>query len=362
MNHSSLDFTQLALQIKQWGQNFGFQKIGITDIDLKEAEPKLQEWLRNKYHGTMTYMEKHGPLRTHPDQLLPGTIRIIMAQMNYLPADDQMVENLADPNRAYISRYALGRDYHKILRKRLAQLAQKITTEIGPFQYRAFADSAPVLEKPLAAKAGLGWQGKHTILLNRESGSWFFLGTLFTDLPLPVDAPVANHCGRCQACMQICPTNAIIAPYILDARRCISYLTIEYKGSIPEDLRPLIGNRIFGCDDCQIVCPWNRFAKVATESGFTPRHQLKTAQLLELFAWSEEEYVQKTEGSPLKRAGYDSWLRNIAIALGNAPASSDIMAALQTRYSTATRLVQEHIKWAITQQTLRTPVMGFKMI
>ena len=290
-----MSMNQLANQIREWGSALGFQQIGITDVDLGAAEPELQTWLAKNFHGEMDYMQKHGTKRTRPAELLPGTIRVISVRMDYLPADTSMLAALNNPQRAYISRYALGRDYHKLIRKRLQSLAEKIQTQSGASGYRVFCDSAPVMEKPLAQKAGLGWIGKHTNLINSKAGSWFFLGEIFTDLPLPTDTPVAqSHCGTCTSCIDVCPTQAIVAPYQLDARRCISYLTIELRGSIPLELRPLIGNRIYGCDDCQIFCPWNKFAKHTNEKEFHPRHRLDAAELLDVFAWSEEEFLQPT--------------------------------------------------------------------
>lgn len=348
--NQTIDFTQLAQDIKDWGKSLGFQQVGITDTDLSLAEERLQTWVKKGYHGTMDYLHRHGSKRTHPEELVPGTLRIITVRMDYLPADPQMTATLQNKTKAYISRYATGRDYHKLIRKRLIHFAKKIEQAVGPFGYRAFVDSAPVMEKPLAEKAGLGWMGKHTLILNREAGSWFFLGELYTDLPLPIDQPVTNHCGTCTACLDICPTQAFTGPYQLDARRCISYLTIEYKGVIPEELRSKMGNRIFGCDDCQLICPWNRFAKPTQEKDFQPRHGLTDIQLTELLNWSEETYLVKTEGSPLRRIGYEGWLRNIAIALGNAPASAEIINVLKNRLPQVSLLVQEHIQWALEKQ------------
>lgn len=341
---------EISRDIKRWGQTLGFQQLGVTDCDLRVAGARLRQWLQKQYHGEMHYMARHGVKRTQPEKLLPGTIRIISARINYLPPEAKMMETLRDPKRAYVSRYAVGGDYHKLIRKRLQKLADMITEKVGPFGYRAFADSAPVLEKPLAEKAGLGWMGKHTNLINRQAGSWFFLGTLYTDLPLPVDKPLAkNHCGSCQACIDICPTQAIVGPYQLDARRCIAYLTIELKGSIPLEFRPLIGNRIYGCDDCQLVCPWNRFAKLTDSKQFHPRQSLDKATLLELFAWTEQEFDEKTKGSPIRRIGYECWLRNIAVALGNAPRDPEITGALQQRMDHPSELVREHVRWALEQ-------------
>lgn len=352
---NSVDFTQLASDIKRWGSEFGFNQVSITDTDLQAAEAKLEEWLKKGHHGEMAYMGKHGRKRSRPAELVANTLRIIVARMDYLPPNTETLHTLNNPQKAYISRYALGRDYHKVLRQRLHKLAEKITSTIGHYTYRVFVDSAPVLEKPLAAKAGLGWMGKHTVILNREAGSYFFLGVIYTDLPLPIDSATSAHCGSCSACVDLCPTKAIIAPYELDARRCISYLTIEYRGSIPLELRPLMGNRIFGCDDCQLVCPWNRFAKPTAEPDFQPRHGLTSPDLLTLFAWTETEFLEKTAGSAIRRAGYEGWLRNIAVALGNAPYSAEIVAALKSRRPLASSLLLEHIDWAIQQQTAKKP-------
>jgi epoxyqueuosine reductase len=341
----------LASQIKAWGQELGFQQVGITDTDLSQAEAHLSNWLAKNFHGTMAYMQRHGHKRSRPALLHPGTRRVISVRMDYLPeSDNAMNQALENPFTAYISRYALGRDYHKLMRTRLQKLADRIHAQIGPFGYRAFVDSAPVLEKALAEKAGLGWIGKHSNLINRKAGSWFFLGEIYTDLPLPVDKPATEHCGDCRACLDICPTQAIVGPYQVDARRCVSYLTIELHGSIPEPLRPLIGNRIYGCDDCQIICPWNRFAKLTDEKDFNPRHRLNTQELLDVFAWSEQEFLTKTEGSAIRRIGHERWLRNIAVALGNASKSEAIIEALKTRILHPSELVQEHVKWALDQQ------------
>lgn len=346
----TINYHQVAADIKRFGQELGFQQVGITDIDLSQYEKRFLDWLEKQFHGEMHYMQSHGSKRYHPEELVPGTIRVISVRMDYLPPSTDMWRVLQDPQLGYISRYALGRDYHKLIRKRLTLLAEKITADVGQFGYRAFADSAPVLEKPLAEKAGLGWIGKHTNLLNREAGSWFFLGELFTDLPLPTDTPVKNHCGTCQACIDICPTQAIVGPYQLDARRCVSYLTIELRGSIPIELRPLMGNRIYGCDDCQLVCPWNRFADFTHEKDFHPRHHLDAVTLIELFNWSEKDFLDKTAGSAIRRIGYECWLRNIAVALGNAPFDQTIIAALKNKLTHSSLLVQEHVTWALTQQ------------
>lgn len=350
MPDAAVDFVALMSQIRQWGAELGFQHLGVTDVQLDEQEGHLQHWLARQFHGEMDYMARHGTKRSRPAELEPGTIRVISARMDYLPPDTQPIEVLTDPQQGFISRYALGRDYHKMMRKRLAQLGERIEKRIGPFGYRAFVDSAPVLEKALAAKAGLGWVGKHTLLLDQQAGSWFFLGEIFTDLPLPLDGPVASHCGSCSACINICPTGAIVAPYQLDARKCISYLTIELHGPIPEDLRRPMGNRVFGCDDCQLVCPWNRFAHVTQEGDFLPRHGLDNHSLLTLFLWDEATWLRNTEGSALRRIGFGRWQRNLAVGLGNAPWSETIVAALQARLPDAPEMVQEHIRWALQEQ------------
>ncbi|MDE3737536.1 MULTISPECIES: tRNA epoxyqueuosine(34) reductase QueG [Pseudomonas] len=350
MTLSSQDLASLAQSIKDWGRELGFQQVGITGVELGEHERHLQRWLDAGFQGEMDYMAAHGSKRSHPDELVPGTRRVISLRMDYLPGDTRMAKVLGQPEKAYVSRYALGRDYHKLIRKRLQHLAERIEKVIGPFNYRAFVDSAPVLEKAIAEQAGLGWIGKNTLVLNRKAGSYFFLGELFVDAPLPVDEPHGSeHCGRCSACLDICPTAAFVGPYQLDARRCISYLTIEFKGSIPEDLRPLIGNRVFGCDDCQMVCPWNRFARPSGEGDFQPRHGLDNAELAELFRWSEEEFLSRTEGSPLRRAGYERWLRNLAVGLGNAPSSIPVLEALQLRREYPSELVREHVEWALAR-------------
>ncbi len=350
--HNPDHMANLATHIKQWGKKLGFQDVGITDTDLSQAETHLAKWLANNFHGTMAYMPRHGLKRSRPELLHPGTQRVISVRMDYLPEPgDDMTAALEQPQSAYISRYALGRDYHKLMRNRLQKLADRIQAEIGDFGYRAFVDSAPVLEKALAEKAGLGWIGKHSNLINRKAGSWFFLGEIYTDLPLPIDQPAEEHCGDCRACLDICPSQAIVAPYQVDARRCISYLTIELHGAIPEDLRPLIGNRIYGCDDCQLICPWNRFAKLTGEKDFSPRHRLNSQELLEVFAWTEPEFLSKTEGSAIRRIGHERWLRNIAVALGNAPKSKAIIEALKAKLTHPSELVQEHVRWALRQQT-----------
>ena len=345
-----IDFVQLARNIKSWGLELGFQQVGITDTRLDEDEAHLLSWLDDNHHGEMHYMAAHDGKRSRPQELVPGTLRIISVRMDYWPEQaDPANSVLDDPARAYVSRYALGRDYHKVLRKRLQQLADRIAGQVGPFGFRAFTDSAPVLEKAIAQKAGLGWIGKHTNLINRREGSWFFLGELFTDLPLPVDAAADNHCGSCQACIDICPTRAIVAPYRLDARRCISYLTIELHGAIPVELRKGIGNRIYGCDDCQLICPWNRFARPSGESDFTPRHRLDSRTLIDLFTWDEAEFLRYTEGTAIRRIGHISWLRNIAVALGNSPTGEDVISALESRREHPSELVREHVLWGLQQ-------------
>lgn len=349
MSKSPPDFNQLAVAIKQWGRELGFQQIGITDTDLTLAEQRLEEWLGKNYHGEMEYMQRYGHKRTRPAEFIPDTLRVISARMDYLPPDPRIIETLQNPEKAYVSRYAVGRDYHKLIRKRLQQLAEKIQEQIGEFNYRTFADSAPVMEKPLAEKAGLGWIGKHTNLINAKAGSWFFLGEIYTNIPLPVDQPASNHCGSCHACIDICPTQAIVGPYQLDARRCIAYLTIEFRGIIPEELRKMIGNRVYGCDDCQLVCPWNKFARTTQEGDFYPRHSLDSADLVDLFAWTEAEFLRNTEGSAIRRIGYECWLRNIAIGLGNAPTKPAIIQALKTRQHHPSELVRVHVEWALKQ-------------
>ena len=336
--------------IRQWGQELGFQHIGVSDIDLSRAESRLAEWLEEDNHGAMHYMQRHGKKRSRPAELVPGTMRIISARMDYLPqSQDDAIPLLDHESRAYLSRYALGRDYHKVLRRRLRNLARRIEDRVGDFGYRVFVDSAPVLEKAIAEKAGLGWIGKHTNLIDRQAGSWFFLGELYTDLPLPVDDPEVSHCGSCRACIDVCPTDAIVAPYKLDARRCISYLTIELKEAIPVEFRKAIGNRVYGCDDCQLFCPWNKFAKPTAEGDFAPRHNLDAEDLTELFAWSESTWLTKSEGSAIRRIGYERWLRNIAVALGNAKTTPDVVGALNKYRDSESKLVAEHVAWALAQ-------------
>ncbi|HZQ61598.1 MAG TPA: tRNA epoxyqueuosine(34) reductase QueG [Casimicrobiaceae bacterium] len=351
---TSRDFTALARSIREWGRALGFAEIGIAGTELSAEEEGLMRWLEGGHHGTMAYMERHGTRRTRPAELVPGTVRVITARLDYWPADAREADAvLADPDRAYIARYALGRDYHKVLRTRLQQLAHRIHEEVGEFGYRVFTDSAPVMEVALAARSGLGWRGKHTLLLTRDRGSWFFLGEIYTDLPLPVTPAQTAHCGSCSKCIDVCPTGAIVAPYELDARRCISYLTIELDGSIPEALRPLIGNRVYGCDDCQLACPWNRYAQPTQEGDFAVRHGLDSASLLELFAWTQGEFETRMQGSAIRRIGYARWLRNLAVGLGNAPWSPEVVAALQARADDPSPLVREHVAWALAQQDAR---------
>jgi epoxyqueuosine reductase len=345
----SIDLTSLATAIKFWGRELGFSAVGITDTDLTQAKRRLDQWLANGWHGEMDYMERHAALRGAPSALHAGTLRVISARMDYWPECWDADSILSDGSKAYVSRYALGRDYHRVLRRRLQQLAQRIEREVGPHGYRVFADSAPVMEVELARKAGLGWRGKHTLMLSREGGSLFFLGEIFTDLPLPVDIPVSDHCGSCRKCLEICPTQAFVGPYQLDARRCISYLTIELKGSIPIELRPLIGNRVYGCDDCQLVCPWNKFAKTGSEPDFFVRNGLDDVMLVDLFSWDEGRFKRELTGSPISRIGYERWLRNIAVGLGNAPGQAIVMNALRARADHPSALVREHVQWAISR-------------
>lgn len=349
--------------LKQWAKELGFQELGISDIDLSETEVNLHQWLAQKFHGNMEWMQRHGNKRTRPAELETGTISIISVRMDYRPEETHdPIMILNHPERAYISRYALGRDYHKMMRKRLQKLAQKIKENLvlddqenpKEMQYRVFVDSAPVMEKPIAAKAGLGWVGKHTNILSQDAGSWFFLGEIYTNLPLKPSKPVENHCGDCTACIDICPTQAIIEPYVLDARRCISYLTIEHKGIIPKEFRTAIGNRIYGCDDCQLVCPWNRFAKTAEHDDFAIRNNLDSASLLSLFDWTEKEFLKKMEGSPIRRIGFERWQRNIVIALGNAPSSPIIIETLTNKYELSSDIVKEHVTWALQRQKCPT--------
>ncbi|MBL4783503.1 MAG: tRNA epoxyqueuosine(34) reductase QueG [Porticoccaceae bacterium] len=345
----------LRPDIRRWGHELGFQQVGFTHIDLEQAGERLQQWLAQGFNGSMQWLAEHGEKRWRPELLLPGTVSIISVRMDYLSPNTDMIARLKDGDSAYLSRYALGRDYHKLIRKRLSTLAKRIEEHSQqPVIQRPFVDSAPVMEKPIAEQAGLGWIGKHTLVLNREAGSWFFLGELYTSLELPADTPAAEkQCGNCRACLKICPTQAFPEPYVLDARRCISYLTIENKGPIPLEFRQAIGNRVFGCDDCQIICPWNRFAKATEEDDFRPRHSLDNIKLSTLFQWSEEEFLQRTAGSPIRRIGHERWQRNLAIGLGNAPASDEITEVLKQALPQASALVGEHIQWALGQQQKR---------
>jgi epoxyqueuosine reductase len=343
------DPVAVAARLKALAAEAGFQRCGISDIELGEDEAHLHDWLAQGLYGSMDWMARHGDKRSRPQELIPGTVRVLSVGMDYGRDGDEAWQTLANGERAYVARYALGRDYHKLMRQRLQKLADAIAAEIGPFGHRVFVDSAPVLERALARNAGLGWIGKHTCLIDKDGGSWFFLGEIYLDLPLPVDAPASEHCGTCRRCIDVCPTAAIIAPYRLDARRCISYLTIEHEGSIDEELRPLIGNRIFGCDDCQLVCPWNKFAKRSDEPDFRVRNDLDKATLAQLFAWSETEFLQRSEGSAIRRSGYQRWLRNIAVALGNAPASPETLAALESRRDIDDPVVREHVEWALAR-------------
>jgi epoxyqueuosine reductase len=348
--YGNTDMAELKGKVVAWCHELGFQQAAVADIDLGEAENRLTDWLEARFHGSMNYMERHGSKRSRPGELVPGTLRVISVRMDYLPeSQDAAKQLLDDGSSAYISRYALGRDYHKVLRARLRDLARRIQGTIGEFGYRVFVDSAPVLEKALAEKAGIGWIGKHTNVIDRDSGSWFFLGELYTDLPLPVDPPEQSHCGTCVACIDVCPTKAIVAPYSLDARRCISYLTIENKHEIPIEFRKDIGNRIYGCDDCQLFCPWNKFAQPTAEADFAPRHGLDTAQLTDLFSWNEETWLEKTEGSAIRRLGFERWLRNIAVALGNADSTPEVVAALERRKASSSAMIAEHVAWALEQ-------------
>lgn len=341
---------QLTIDIRRWGVELGFQQIGVTDVDLATAESRLNAWLEKGFHGEMGYMARHGLKRSRPALLVPGTVSVISARMDYLPGESTSPKNLLDhDNKAYISRYALGRDYHKLLRSRLKKLGQRIEARVAPLGHRVFVDSAPVLEKPLAEKSGLGWIGKHTNLINRDAGSWFFLGEVYIDLLLPADEAEVSHCGTCRECMDVCPTDAIVGPYELDARRCISYLTIELKGAIPVEFRKQIGNRIYGCDDCQLFCPWNKFARTSTEADFSPRHGLDSQELAGLMNWNEDEWLKKTEGSAIRRIGFERWQRNLAIALGNATRSVDVITALQQALQSGSQLVRDHVEWALGQ-------------
>jgi len=342
-----MDYAALAQRIRQWGLELGFQAVGVADADLSSAEPRLLEWLARGWHGEMEYMAARGALRARPAELKPGTLRVISCRMDYLSSLNDESAALSDGTKAYFAKYARGRDYHKVLRSRLQALCARIEGEAGAFGYRVFTDSAPVMEVELASRAGIGWRGKHTLLLDRDAGSWFFLGEIYCDLPLPVSTPEKDRCGTCEKCIDVCPTQAIRGPYQLDARRCISYLTIEHKSAIPEELRPLIGNRVYGCDDCQLVCPWNRFAKPTEEPDFQVRNGLDRASLIELFSWTEAEFGDRLRGSPIRRIGYERWLRNLAVGLGNAPTSPEVISVLNLKRNHPSSLVREHVRWAL---------------
>lgn len=352
-----IDYTELAQNIKQWGKELGFQKVGICDVDLSAHEKPLQDWLDAGYHGEMDWMARHGMMRARPDELHPGTLRVISVRMDYLPPEAHFASNLNNPSQAYISRYALGRDYHKLVRNQLKKLGQKIEKEVGQLGFRPFVDSAPILERPLAEKAGLGWVGKHSLLLDANAGSWFFLGELLVDIPLPTDVAQEEQCGKCVACITSCPTGAIVAPGVVDARLCISYLTIEFAGVIPEELRPKLGNRIYGCDDCQLVCPWNRESEITKQPDFHRKSIFESPDLIYLFNWTEEEFMKKMEGSAIRRIGHLQWLRNISIAMGNAPYSPAIIEALEKRQGLSETL-DIHIQWALTQQQSQNSEQG----
>lgn len=361
-NNRTINYPQLVEKIKSWGKELGFTQLGIADIDLSQHEQALNEWLKNDYHGNMDYMKRHGLMRARPAELEPGTVRVISVRLDYLPTNAKFARILNSKENAYISRYALGRDYHKLMRKKLQQLGKKITDYCKNFNFRPFVDSAPILERPLAEKAGLGWVGKHSLLINKDAGSWFFLGELLINIPLPLTideqenkSAVANECGSCVACIKICPTQAIVEPYVVDARRCISYFTIESPDSIPVEFRPLMGNRIYGCDDCQLICPWNKYAKLSLENDFQARNQLDDISLLTLFSWNEEKFLTIFQGSPIRRIGFQSWQRNISVALGNAPWDRHIVSALEDKLNQASVLVSEHIQWALEQQRKKNP-------
>ena len=345
----AIDHAALALRIKALAREAGFQRCGISDIALDEDEAHLRDWLAAGLHGSMDWMARHGARRARPAELVPGTLRVLSVGLDYGQDEAAAWANLADGERAYVARYALGRDYHKLMRQRLQRLADRVAAEIGPFGHRVFGDSAPVLERALARNGGLGWIGKHTCLVDKDGGSWFFLGEIYLDLPLPIDPPATMHCGTCVRCIDVCPTGAITAPHRVDARRCISYLTIEHEGSIDPELRPLMGNRIFGCDDCQLVCPWNKFAKRTDEPDFRARNDLDRASLAGLFAWTEDEFLSRTEGSAIRRSGHARWLRNIAVALGNAPTTPEVLAALESRRDIEDPIIREHVEWALAQ-------------
>jgi len=351
----AVESLSIEARLKSWGRELGLDAIAIAGTELGPEEARLLEWLALGRHGDMDYMARHGVRRARPAELVPGTLSVITARLNYSTAARDSWEVLEDPESAFVSRYALGRDYHKVLRAKLQALADRMTAELGPFAYRVFTDSAPVMEVALATRAGLGWRGKHTLLLSRDAGSLFFLGELFVALDLERDPPAGAHCGTCERCIHICPTNAIVAPYQLDARRCISYLTIENHGPIPEELRPLMGNRIYGCDDCQLVCPWNKYARASNDPDFAVRNSLDDARLVDLFAWTEEEFDRRFEGSPIRRIGHVRWLRNIAVALGNAPTSPRVVASLRLRIEHPSELVREHVAWALSRHGASSP-------
>ncbi len=354
-----MDYHKLANNIKSWGQELGFQQVGISDVDLSKYEQAMIDWLDAGYHGDMDWMARHGTMRSRPNELLPGTVRVISVRIDYLPPEAQFASNLDNANQAYISRYALGRDYHKLLRNQLKKLGQKIELEVGKLGYRPFVDSAPILERPLAQEAGLGWIGKHSLIINKDAGSWFFLGELLVDIPLPIDEPAQNQCGKCTACITSCPTNAILEEGVVDARKCISYLTIEFDGVIPEKYRKAMGNRIYGCDDCQLVCPWNRYSELTNQQDFHRKQEFDSPELLQLFSWTEKEFLKKLEGSPIRRIGYFQWLRNISIALGNAPFSQLILSALENKVG-LNSMLDEHLHWAIAQQHNQLPLKNTK--
>lgn len=360
MTDTSINYYQLAEKIKAWGKELGFQQVGISDIDLSDQEAPFLTWLEKGLHGNMEFMARHGLKRCRPAELLPGTLSVVSVRMDYLPPNASFATNLSNPDTAYISRYALGRDYHKVLRNQLKKLGEKIAEEIDDqdMVFRPFVDSAPVLERPLAEKAGLGWTGKHSLILNQDAGSWFFLGELFLPIQLPTDKKVEEQCGSCVACMTICPTQAITAPYTVDSNRCISYLTIELKEAIPVEFREAMGNRIYGCDDCQLICPWNRHAEITKQPDFMPRDALHNPDLLNLWEWTEAQFLKTTEGSPIRRIGYECWTRNIAVGLGNAPYSVAVVSALQDKLGQISPMVDEHIEWALTQQYKKAAEAG----
>jgi epoxyqueuosine reductase len=360
MKSTLSNYYELANKIKLWGKELGFQKVGIADIDLSKHEDKLQEWLDNGFHGDMEFMARHGMKRCRPAELLPGTVSVVSVRLDYLPPEANFATSLSIPQDAYISRYALGRDYHKVIRNRLKKLGNLVAQEIDQedLLFRPFVDSAPVLERPLAEKAGLGWVGKHSLLLDEEAGSWFFIGELFLPIQLPLDEPKEEQCGSCVACLTICPTQAIVAPYVVDSRKCISYLTIELKDDIPVKFRRAMGNRIYGCDDCQLICPWNRAAQISQEPDFLPRNELNQPDLLNLWEWTEAEFLKITEGSPIRRIGYASWMRNIAIGLGNAPFSMTVLQALKNKLNKIDEMVDRHIHWAIEEQESKAEKNG----